>query len=624
MADNSEKLCSDEHDKHEKVIKEINNNSETVDYNGNDKTDPEILEAIIASLKDAEDAIVEPRPKSSEKFDSEENSSQSDHAFNESKQNVEITKMDLRLEELDDGLDHFSKGAVSGSLKKNLQENQCNSENQDQKVVVKKSIKRKKNDRVIMSAASVKKAKGKQAETENDHEMESESYSDEEDDVELPKGDTDYKPGKQNTVAFTRSRRSNSKKELEVNFECSQCKFTSEILGELKIHQYSNHEDSKAPSYLDMAEAAVAKLGDTSGVSELTISKEVLFDNFDLIKSREEDKTRACQLLNQALEGGVKLGRLKLSRRRNGKERYWVVPKERMKLVLEKWRKFDESVEFVDSTGIIGKMKATKNVKNKIKIKSKVAKNKKTIKPKVTRVKVNPDDKDDSDSDIAILDESLTSITKQRLIRKNLYMTYIPVPKAPVSISSLPSPPPLTSPGSDEDEPHALLTCPICFHSFWYEYQTINHMREKHHDDERVHKFAKKKLQKQGSASVSWPTSSRMEFQEPRNRSAVVSTNDKTELQDANFEHQEPGSASVSVLTKAKMELNEPRNDSISVFVNDKMELQELESTSVPVATTAKMEHQVLARASVLVPTNAKMEHQEPRNVSVSVPSHKM
>eukprot|EP00092_Neocalanus_flemingeri_P017238 GFUD01018641.1.p1 GENE.GFUD01018641.1~~GFUD01018641.1.p1 ORF type:complete len:471 (-),score=126.30 GFUD01018641.1:656-2068(-) len=470
MANNCEKSWADEH-KHN----ELNNNSETVDYNGNDETDPEILEAIMASLIDAEDAIVEPQSDSSEKLDSSLNSSQIDYDNIESKPTVEITKMDLKLEEVSEVLDHFSKDTDSGSINKN--KNQSNSENKKQPLLVKKAIKRKKNKSAIMSAASVKKVKGKLVNTVINKSVGtkigkihySESLSHEECDVELSKGDTDYKPGKQNAVAFTRSRRSNSKKELEVNFECSQCKFTSEILGELKIHQYSNHEDSKAPSYLDMAEAAVAKLGDTSGVSELTISKDVLFDNFDLIKSRGDDKTRACQLLNQALKGGVKLGRLKLSRRRNGKERYWVVPKERMKLVLEKWRKFDESVEFVDSTGIIGKMKATKNVKNKKKIQSNVAKDKKKIKPKVTSVKVNPDDKNDSDSDIAILDESLTSITKQRLIRKNLYMTYIPAPKAQVSISSLPSPPPLTSPGSDEDDSHALLTCPICFHSFWYE-----------------------------------------------------------------------------------------------------------------------------------------------------------
>eukprot|EP00092_Neocalanus_flemingeri_P028701 GFUD01031162.1.p1 GENE.GFUD01031162.1~~GFUD01031162.1.p1 ORF type:complete len:580 (-),score=134.60 GFUD01031162.1:102-1841(-) len=566
MADNSEKLCSDEHDKHEKVIKEINNNSETVDYNGNDKTDPEILEAIIASLKDAEDAIVEPRLESSEKFDSEENSSQSDHAFNESKQNVEITKMDLRLEELDDGLDHFSKGAVSGSLKKNLQENQCNSENQDQKVVVKKSIKRKKNDRVIMSAASVKKVKGVEAETDDDDDMESESYSDDDDDVELPKGDTDYKPGKEDFTAFSRSRRSTSEVELIVRFDCIHCNFHSDILGKLKIHQHNNHEDCEPPSYLDMAEAAVAKLDDTSGVTELIISKEVLFDHFDLIKSRGEDKARACQLLDQALRGGVKLGRLKVTRRRIGADRFWVVPKEKMKLVMEKWRKFEKSVEFVDSTSKIGTIKTTKNMKKK-------------IKSEVASLKVTPDARDDSDSDITILDVSLNSRTKQRLMRKNLAKSIISAPKTQGTCP--PIPPPATCPGSDEDDPRVLLTCPICFHSFWYENQTIIHIQEEHPHNKVL-----------GSSSVPVPTNSQVELQKQRNLSVVVSANNNMELQELGSApmpvpiHSKISSIA-TVPTKAKVELQEPRNALASVSTNDKMELLELESASLSVPNNA-------------------------------------
>merc|ERR1712096_113634 len=90
------------------------------------------------------------------------------------------------------------------------------------------------------------------------------------------------------------------------------------------------------PSYLDMAEAAIARLEDNLGLSERSILKEVLFENFDSIV---ENKSRAGQLLNQALKGGVKLGRLETNRRRKDNLRYWVVPKERMKLVLEKWKK---------------------------------------------------------------------------------------------------------------------------------------------------------------------------------------------------------------------------------------------------------------------------------------------
>jgi len=469
MADKSEKSLSDEW-QWESVLEkgEINNNSEMVDYNEN-KDDPQVLEAILASLNDAKKANDEPDPE--DKLELRETSSECDNvAIRESEETVEITKMDLRVEEVDEVLDHFSKSSSSSSCNKASQEKRSNSD--------KKAIKRKMTSRPNKSTAANKVK-----------ESFSESFSDEGNDCNLPSGDTDYKPGKKDDSKVTprRAKRANTKKAKNeyIHFDCGHCTFQSEILGELKLHQHTDHEEEGCapPSYLDMAEAAIAKLGDRSGVEELTILKEVLFDHFDSIA---EDKSRASQLLCQALRGGVKLGRLKVNRRGKGNERYWLVTKERMKLVVDKWRKYNKSVEFVDSPGK-AKLSKARRVKNKIKIKSEIE-------------KVAPEAMDDSGSDIAILDESLTDKTKLRLMRKKFSISNVPAQRAQTSLSQSkivsPPSPPCPDMDTDEDDPTSLLTCPVCFFSFWYENQTVEHMNECHPHDARVKKYERASVSK--------------------------------------------------------------------------------------------------------------------------------
>merc|ERR1719244_1192929 len=77
-------------------------------------------------------------------------------------------------------------------------------------------------------------------------------------------------------------------------FLCSQCSFVSDTLGELKIHRHNTHESSEAPSFLDMAEAAIVQVDDGNGVEEIYIFKDVLFDHFDIIG---EDKLTAERIL---------------------------------------------------------------------------------------------------------------------------------------------------------------------------------------------------------------------------------------------------------------------------------------------------------------------------------------
>ena len=139
--------------------------------------------------------------------------------------------------------------------------------------------------------------------------------------------------------------------------------------------------------------------------NEILLSQEVLFDNFDSIA---EDKSRASQLLGQALRAGVKLGRLQMSRKGRGKERFRVVDKEKMKLVLEKWRLCNESVE-LDGCSKSSSKKKIGNVKKNV------------TRRRSMKVKVVPKKEvNEYDSDIAVLDESLTTTTKLRLLRKKL------------------------------------------------------------------------------------------------------------------------------------------------------------------------------------------------------------
>ena len=107
-----------------------------------------------------------------------------------------------------------------------------------------------------------------------------ESFSEEEVDVGLTKGDTEYRPGGggSKSKALLRNKKSSMKKVVKecVVFACDACSFQSDILGELKIHSHNTHEGCEAPSYLDMAEAAIAKLEDSSGVVEMSILKVLL------------------------------------------------------------------------------------------------------------------------------------------------------------------------------------------------------------------------------------------------------------------------------------------------------------------------------------------------------------
>merc|ERR1712013_141590 len=179
---------------------------------------------------------------------------------------------------------------------------------------------------------------------------------------------------------------------------CCQCSFVSDILGELKVHRFIVHKNCEAPSYLDMAEAAIVKIDDGNGAEELSIFKDVLFDHFDSIGG---DKLNAQRILKQALKEGVKLGRLRLSRKRTGRgrhqEMFKLVTNAEMMKVLHKWKRNKESVEFLSD-----RTTAKKRVR---KVNDKVLK----VGGGTTLVKYIPMNSKELDADIQVLEENLTA-----------------------------------------------------------------------------------------------------------------------------------------------------------------------------------------------------------------------
>ena len=74
-------------------------------------------------------------------------------------------------------------------------------------------------------------------------------------------------------------------------------------------------------------------------------------DHYELIP---EDKNKASQILSRALSGGVNLGRLRETKKGGkGAANYWIVSKEKRKIVLEKWKKDKRTVEQKDSPGVV-------------------------------------------------------------------------------------------------------------------------------------------------------------------------------------------------------------------------------------------------------------------------------
>merc|ERR1719154_921066 len=184
-----------------------------------------------------------------------------------------------------------------------------------------------------------------------------------------------------------------------------------------------------------------------------------------------KDKDTASQLLTRALKGGVKLKRLQVTRKGRSMEKFKIVSKEMMKAVMVKWRNSPNSLEIRDAPG--------KTVKSRVK------NTPRKVKPQVftpRKVRTPGTYKQDSDSDIAILDESLSSKTKKILERKRLYTEEyrrrlkVPYETCRSSLSlQVPLPP---SPESEEDD--RALTCSVCYRSFWYEHETVQHVKTEH------------------------------------------------------------------------------------------------------------------------------------------------
>jgi len=433
-------------------------------------SDPDILEAMMASLKEAEEALEDTGNKEGVIVDANDNIG---HTF-------EITKMSVPPEKSGEAADGFvfSDSADEDDCSGKLEVEGTKSNRKKQKPVTRK--RRKTNCKEFEAdAPPTKKNPGRQRKVNVKTNENDESFSDEEDNSQLSKGDTDYKPSsrvggpgkKTNVNSRYRPKKGQSSSQ---GFVCSHCLFVSDILGELKIHCHNAHENCEAPSFLDMAEVAIVQLDDGNGVEETSIFKDILFDHFDSIG---EDKSTAESILKKALREGVKLGRLRMSRKGRGRERFKLVTKTDMLKVVEKWKRNKDSVEFVTV---------------RITAKKRVRKDNKILKigGGTTIVKyVSRNIGELKDADVEVLEEKLTvkTLAKQRSMKMNQVQSMKKMDKPWVfnlPQSLIPQHP--NSLVCEEDDPNFLLTCPSCLFSFWYEQETLQHMELGHEDDETV------------------------------------------------------------------------------------------------------------------------------------------
>jgi len=422
-------------------------------------SDPEILEAIMASLKDAEDAL----ENSSSVVDDE-----NDHNLVET---VEITKMavptDNNMHQVSDSYDRADTDTVVKGKKRGRK---------GRKAIMRKS-KEGQDDKIEDDAPLPKKSCGRPRKVvdQNDNNTvdESFSFSDEEDYSKLPKGDTDYKPGKKAYKKTKVDLRKTSRERGNKGgvFNCEHCQFVSNSLGELKIHSYNIHEECEAPSYLDMAEATIAQVDEGYGVEEFSIFKEVLFEHFDIIA---DDKKSAALTLKTALKEGVKLGRLLMSRKGRGRDKFKLVGRNEMKKVVEKWRVDKKSVEFTDNVTTSKKRVMKMKPKNTI---QKVGGGKTIVRYLAEKAS------DLKDEDVVVLQEKLTFKTwankkaskikhePKPIVFENLPQSFIP--QHPDSLVE------------EENDP-STLTCSVCLFSFWYHQETLKHMNLEHSKNETV------------------------------------------------------------------------------------------------------------------------------------------
>jgi len=360
------------------------------------------------------------------------------------------------------------------------------------------------------------------------------SYSDSSNEDDIPDGDSDFVPGSGSKKSRSSPRKpkkvrpKRSPKTEHVLFNCTICNFNSEILGELNIHKYSNHKNQAKPGYLDMAEVVIAKLDDKSGSNKTNILKQMLSDHPDLIP---EEKNTASQILSRALNGGVNLGRIRETKKGGkGAANYWIVSKEKRRIVLEKWRKNKKSVEHKDIKGI------AEGSKEFLAIKEKLTKYNIQMTTAPKSASPPPDTKnygrgkrasrppplgsvithsDNSDDEIAIIEEKITPKTKMRLLHKKKILakgggaktvirvnsaqgkqllrkiaTTGAVPKAANSVTK-----PTIKKDEEDSDDDSQLTCSICLSSFWYANQTYDHMKTAH-SIENPEKFIKDRLKK--------------------------------------------------------------------------------------------------------------------------------
>lgn len=134
----------------------------------------------------------------------------------------------------------------------------------------------------------------------------------------------------------------------EAMFSCRYCDFKTETIGELNIHTFGNHDDSTRPTFLDMAEATVAKMADRNGTSRAALLRAILEDYGHVV---EVNPVTARLILQNSVRRGIELGRLRTGvPGKKGANSIWLPSKEERRTLLQRFSVNPRQLHVADST----------------------------------------------------------------------------------------------------------------------------------------------------------------------------------------------------------------------------------------------------------------------------------
>jgi len=193
-------------------------------------------------------------------------------------------------------------------------------------------------------------------------------------------------------------------------FECYECDFRVETIGELNIHTYGNHNAvyNNKPTFLDMAEASIAKLSERNGTSRTTLLKTIMADYGHVV---EVNANIAKRILNRSIKIGIDMGRIHGGEPgKKGATNIWLPTKEQRKALVNKFTINPDNMHVEDLDVPEGQQE---NLKSRLSASNvQTPRGNRQTKNSGGRVGVRPAKKDDDE--ICVVEEKLTPLAKMK------------------------------------------------------------------------------------------------------------------------------------------------------------------------------------------------------------------